>query len=568
MNSTSGGPPPPPESIVPTTTPLSARKEGRYMKRPKIDSPGSVEDVTITLSPMQEEILEKQKKLKTTIELMLDEIQFLNSTLGDKTKKETRLASEKLQMMKETIILNEALTSLGDVVTIHKPETKDDSDVSMEEAATENETICSKCKKEIADEDNLRQEVKKIIEELHVTEPETLGIKAENILKKNWPEDCFQRSEIVVGNPLAIEEGDIALILKDIQDESMIVKRFQEKFPGLKNIIEEDLLNSNLEYLESSTRTKNGAETSKRFYVSAGASIDEIFLSLKELEKETRLNGSKLINMVAADLKTRQLARKLMEIVFLQNDVKIKVFTPKKESHTQPRENKYETIVVTSANKSYSDMLRAFRENINPEEIGIDIRTTRKTKDDSLLIVAEKGKRDLLQRKINENESLKEIQIVQKKCELILSGMDAITTEAEIKSAIIQKLGNEQNVEVKSMYTNRNCEQIATLVMPAETASMLLHHSPIKIGWSMCRLKEKVIVPRCTNCLKMGHTMRYCRDKNRHERRCLKCTKEGHVSKDCENQSYCLSCAAVGHRSDSMSCPKYRRMVNQRGSTL
>lgn len=214
-------------------------------------------------------------------------------------------------------------------------------------------------------------------------------------------------------------------------------------------------------------------------------------------------------------------------------------------------------------------MLKTIRENIDPEQMGLGVHTVRKLKDNSLLIMTDKGKKDILTKELSENSIFQDITIIEKKCDLILAGMDAVATNEEIMSALKQKINvQEQDITIKYLYENRSGEQVATIGMSVDNAQKLIESGPIKIGWTMCRIKEKIRIVRCTNCLKMGHTQKACKSKKADTKKCLKCLQPGHESKDCVNNSHCISCDKEGHRSDSMSCPKYRKLVYQKGSSL
>lgn len=43
----------------------------------------------------------------------------------------------------------------------------------------------------------------------------------------------------------------------------------------------------------------------------------------------------------------------------------------------------------------------------------------------------------------------------------------------------------------------------------------------------------------------------------------MKCTQTGHLSRDCTNSSFCTVCDKTGHRSDSPSCPSFRKMIEE-----
>ncbi|KAL1446847.1 hypothetical protein WDU94_005433 [Cyamophila willieti] len=262
----------------------------------------------------------------------------------------------------------------------------------------------------------------------------------------------------------------------------------------------------------------------------------------------------------------------MLEIVFLQTNLEIDIFTPNKESKGKTYDKKYDTVVVNTANKSktYSEMLKIVRENIDPEAIGVDIKDTIKRSDESLLIVAEKTQMGALKKALKETPNMGDIQIIEKKCDVLITGLDAVATKEEIVKAISDSLTSDEvdNTQIKSMYANRSGGQVATLTTSKEIAEKLISNGRIKVGWSRCGVKEKVHIPRCTNCLRVGHVDRNCKSKKSKGKRCLKCTKEGHEVKDCTDQSYCIACAKGGHRSDSMSCPKYRKLVHEKEKSL
>ncbi|KAI5709396.1 hypothetical protein M8J76_016980 [Diaphorina citri] len=148
------------------------------------------------------------------------------------------------------------------------------------------------------------------------------------------------------------------------------------------------------------------------------------------------IGGRKKIAVVTPDQKLRVIFRKLSEIMLLQSDVYVEFFLPKRESRNFQKENKFDTIVVNSASSSYSDMLKSMRETINPDEMGLQVKSVRKMKDDALLIVTERENAQRLKEEILKKSNIPDIQIVEKKCMLLITGMDAVTTEEEITGAI------------------------------------------------------------------------------------------------------------------------------------
>lgn len=565
MSSTSGGPPTPSETNAKT-----ANVTPRHKKR-KADE----------LSPLSkneaQEIVNKQLELRDLLENTMKEVSGLMNTLSTKTKIETREFVERLNLLTETIETKNLLDCLGYSTTIAIQNPTQPADIEMDQdefSSSTEEVICSRCKKEIVEEQQIVQQIRNFIEEIHVTECEHFNASDLTVLNKKWPEDTYIKSKTKTGNPLTDIEEDVLLALKTKNDHSFIQNKFEERYPGLKDIIDKELVDGQTQFLENITKTKSGIQTRGRVYVMCGESIENQYKALKELENEAKENKPKKISIVAADEKIRANLRKLVEIVFLQTSLEIDFYVPKKESRNIPSENKYDTIMIKSAEtgKSYSDMLKSIRDNIDPENLGINIKNLRKMKNDALLIVTEKTQVETLKKVINENDNLKDVNIIEKKCDLLITGMDAVTTKEEVLKAIEEAgtLTEEEKtkLEIKHIYLNRSEEQVATVTTTRSVADKVTSIGYLKIGWTRCRIKEKFSVPRCTNCLRIGHMNNVCKTKRTEGKKCLKCTQVGHEAKDCLNTSHCNSCAKEGHRADSMSCPKYRKKVYEKEKSI
>lgn len=524
-----------------------------------------------------QKIEEQQLKLKSLLEKTINEVDGLFSTLGVKTKTETRGHAEKLQLIMETIKENNLLDSLGyaleSQVTENQAEHGQDMDLD-ETRSTIEEMICSRCRKEITDEKQVAENMRAFVQEFHITECQEMSEKDLVTFNKKWPEGAYVKATLKTGNPLQEAEGDVLLALKTKDDNPYIRNKLEERHVGLKDIIKDELVDGQIQFLENTTKTKSGVQKSGRVYVMSGETLQAQFNALKELEAEAKGETTKKISIIAADENVRTNIRKLIEIVFFQTNLEIDIFVPRKENKGKAHENKYDTIVVnTSADgKTYSDMLKIVRENINPENLGITIKSLRKRKDDSLLIVTEKSTVETLKKEFTDNENMKDIHIVEKKCDLLITGMDAVTTQEELLKAL-EVAGSlteddKKTLVIKSMYTNRSGEQVATVTTTQKVGDKVLPVEHLKIGWSRCRVKEKFSIPRCSNCLRIGHINKNCKTRKTEGKKCLNCTQPNHEAKDCQNKSHCNSCAKEGHRADSMSCPKYRKKVFEKERSL
>lgn len=74
--------------------------------------------------------------------------------------------------------------------------------------------------------------------------------------------------------------------------------------------------------------------------------------------------------------------------------------------------------------------------------------------------------------------------------------MDAITTEAEVKSAIKDACGAKA-IQLTALRPLRNGGQAATIKVKETKARKLLELGRLRIGLTFCRLEERINVARC-----------------------------------------------------------------------
>ncbi|KAI5697261.1 hypothetical protein M8J75_007569 [Diaphorina citri] len=377
----------------------------------------------------------------------LDILTLMNSYA--KTKTETRGSSEKLSLLAETIKESKILDILKNTAVQRKvEEIKPPTDPEPTE-----ELICSRCKKALMEEKELATEIQSLVAETHTENADVFNENIKKLVERTWPEEAYHKTTAKIGNPLTdAEDADFLLVLKSPEDTTFITSKFKEKYTGLKDILEKENTKDQVQYLENITRTRNSVESCTRVYVTCGDTMENYFKALKDLQT-VMIGGRKKIAVVTPDQKLRVIFRKLSEIMLLQSDVYVEFFLPKRESRNFQKENKFDTIVVNSASSSYSDMLKSMRETINPDEMGLQVKSVRKMKDDALLIVTERENAQRLKEEILKKSNIPDIQIVEKKCMLLITGMDAVTTEEEITGAIEREtqLTDKTKVQIKTM---------------------------------------------------------------------------------------------------------------------
>lgn len=146
--------------------------------------------------------------------------------------------------------------------------------------------------------------------------------------------------------------------------------------------------------------------------------------------------------------------------------------------------------------------------------------------------------------------------------------LDPSVNEQELVTAVCGWTGlNQAEMKVRSLRENRGGGQTARVCVRKEMADKMRRHSRIKVHWQFCRVRERFTPLRCYRCMEYGHNSYSCKNEPR-GKACFKCLQEGHSVSDCRNEAMCLTCKEIGHRMDSMECPKYREFTIEKKDRL
>lgn len=144
--------------------------------------------------------------------------------------------------------------------------------------------------------------------------------------------------------------------------------------------------------------------------------------------------------------------------------------------------------------------------------------------------------------------------------------LDEITSEEDISNAIrtqVKELGDFDKGAIKSIKAAYAGTQTAVLSLSALQARALLEAKNIKIGWVICRIRERPKLKKCYRCLEYGHLARTCSNPDDRSQSCLKCGEKGHFAKTCDKKPSCDVCKKNGrgstdHQIGSKKCPMYQ----------
>ena len=139
------------------------------------------------------------------------------------------------------------------------------------------------------------------------------------------------------------------------------------------------------------------------------------------------------------------------------------------------------------------------------------VRNTRPTNNGGVLLELEKRSEDkeAFQRVIQENlEKYYPVKDLTPRLTLEIGGKTCVTTEEEVKPAIMKEVNDTGNLSTHLFDVNGG-EQRMSIVEMEETAAMtLLRKGRIKIGYFSYRVRKRIMVPRCFRCQGFGHLKR------------------------------------------------------------
>lgn len=233
-----------------------------------------------------------------------------------------------------------------------------------------------------------------------------------------------------------------------------------------------------------------------------------------------------------------------------------------------------DAIVVKSIGKaSYADILRQVKSNPNLKEVGESISKIRRTQKGELLFQLTKTgtKSSIVSEKIKEVLGQEaEVKNMTSRTTIEIKNVDEITSKEEVVEKVKEQFDFDvppTDIGLRKAYGET---QIASVTLPSDMANKMLEVGKIKIGWSICHIREKPkTLTKCFRCLEFGHIARRCKSEEDRSKLCRRCGFEGHMAKDCENDPKCLLCSKDGkgelkHTTGGKDCPYLRKALKER----
>lgn len=403
------------------------------------------------------------------------------------------------------------------------------------------------------------------------------------IIDHKWTDGCFQNTNLVGRGTLEERKGNLAVIINPKGTfDGELAKDIQTNFPDVVTLLEEKLEEGSIEYIQMKTQTilssgKRG-DISRTLYLlsyemdKGGINdIGKLYEIIEKLEKRATSDGIHQMNLVPIGNINIDYLQKCTESVFRGTNSKIQIIMDKEK---QPNirgakgGSKTEKVIIKAGGKQYADILRTVKNSINIDQAGINVKTIKKTMRGDVMMEVKGGKEKaeaLRQEILKKNEGTR-VEITNQNGTVYVTGIDGDVTKNEIVQAIKDNVGgavDASDIEVVSIRPTQYGRQNATVVIKTEWIKKLCAKETIRIGWTPCRIRQRINITRCYRCLEFGHQKWECQGEDK-TRICLKCGENDHRAKDCVGQSFCFTCKTKGHRADQTRCPHYRKLIQEK----
>ncbi|KAI5719057.1 hypothetical protein M8J76_004319 [Diaphorina citri] len=431
------------------------------------------------------------------------------------------------------------------------------------------------------------EELKEAIARAKENLREDSTINIQDLLNKEWPEDAFSSTKVVAGDPSAIKVGSLALwITKEGRKNQGLLNTAKKGYPEIDDVTMDGKVANGFQIIERMIRCR-GKDTKLTYcFLAEGESTNDFIPGFLKIKKEMEAEESKQMKnnqLNIAAVENTSLLRKAAEVVFHGSELQVTFLVPPNSRLTPnrragpPKQNgpAQGRININPGNMSYADMTKIVKESIDLDAIGVEVKNVKEGKNNNLIIFTKDKKgRDTLRQEILDKVSPRipemKIDVAGSKTTFIISQIESTVETEEIKSAIskiLQESETEHNEDIGDLDVKTNDgkwgTKTAEVTLEKTQATKLKAMEKIKLGWSICTVREKAKILRCYACLKMGHAHYECRQKRGPQKilRCFNCTLDGHKAEDCKNAARCNTCNSNGHRADSTRCPKLRNRL-------
>ncbi|XP_070144941.1 uncharacterized protein [Drosophila kikkawai] len=218
------------------------------------------------------------------------------------------------------------------------------------------------------------------------------------------------------------------------------------------------------------------------------------------------------------------------------------------KKRNQTRRARPDAVVVEAPGKSYSEILALVtrREDRQLTDLGGAVTKVRRMARGNLLLEVARGStesaesmRDSISRVLGDAAEVRALTEESKVCVFEIRNLDAIATEKEIRTALAEQYQLcDGAVRIRSLRPGYGDSKTAVFSLPCSMAKEVRRLGKVRIGWTICRVREREGPPRCFRCLELGHIAIRC--KSLVDKSGIKCGEAGHKAVACKKEPVIL----------------------------
>ena len=152
--------------------------------------------------------------------------------------------------------------------------------------------------------------------------------------------------------------------------------------------------------------------------------------------------------------------------------------------------------------ESYAEILKEMNAKMNPQILGAEVLSIRRTRKEEILLVLKKGD-DVLafQKALDQAVGQRaEVKSLVSKRSLEVRDLDETVTREEVVAALCITLGKPDLADQCRLYKRCGGVQTAVVCFTEADARSFLGLGKLRVGWVNCHIREHVEVVRCFRC--------------------------------------------------------------------